>query len=41
MVHRALFACRLQGQLLFVARPRMLEPGRTSHSHSASVGVAR
>jgi 2-polyprenyl-3-methyl-5-hydroxy-6-metoxy-1,4-benzoquinol methylase len=37
MVHQALFACRLQGQLLFVARPQMRESAMTSHAQSASV----
>jgi 2-polyprenyl-3-methyl-5-hydroxy-6-metoxy-1,4-benzoquinol methylase len=41
MVHRALFACRLQGQLLFVARSQMREASMTSHAQSTGVEVAR
>lgn len=41
IVHRALFACRLQGQLLFVAHSQMRESAMTFHARAASVEVAR
>jgi 2-polyprenyl-3-methyl-5-hydroxy-6-metoxy-1,4-benzoquinol methylase len=41
IVGRALMMCRLHGGLLYVARPRMPEPVRTSHSQSAIVEATR
>jgi SAM-dependent methyltransferase len=41
MVHRALFSCRLQGQLLFVAGPRMRDTPEVVDSQRARVEVAQ